>query len=100
MLKHTVFIDLTKAFDTVQHSILLAKLEWYSVGGVTLNFFKKYLLCRKCYVNFGSTTKLINIWVPHGSILGPLLFLVYIKNLQMSILLRPIMFADDATLLL
>ena len=45
------FIDLTKAFDTVQHSILFTKLEWYRTGGVGLHFFKDYLMLRKCYVH-------------------------------------------------
>ena len=77
-------------------------LEWHGVGGVGLHFFKNYLLARKCFTNFGSctsTTKLINIRVHQGSILGHLLFIVYINDLlNASDVLRPIMFAGDTTL--
>ena len=74
-----VFIDLSKAFDTVDHNILLKKLDYYGINGKTKRWFESYLQNRKQYVSFnnGKFTKLLKIscGVPQGSILGPLLFL-------------------------
>ena len=77
-----VFIDLKKAFDTVNHSILLKKMEHYGIRGIALNWFTSYLSNRKQYVSVnGHTSEYLNIscGVPQGSVLGPLLFLVYLK---------------------
>jgi hypothetical protein len=100
-----IFIDLSKAFDTVNHEILLDKLAYYGIKGKIKEWFKSYLTNRKQYISYenGKKTNLLNILcgVPQGSILGPLLFLLYINDLYNAcndIML--IMFADDTNLFL
>lgn len=98
-----IFIDLQKAFDTVDHKILLEKLEHYGVRGVANDWFRSYLKNRKHYVSIletDSETATVNIGVPQGSVLGPLLFLVYINDLNRSIMYSKTRhFADDTCLL-
>lgn len=94
-----LFLDFSKAFDTVNHSILLEKLDKYGLRGITHKWISNYLTNRKqfvCYNNSYSTTKDVVCGVPQGSILGPLLFLLYINDIvNVSNKLFPILFADD-----
>ena len=99
-----IFVDLSKAFDTLDHSILLKKLDHYGIRGKVLAWIKSYLTNRKQFVDLDglkSEMKDITVGVPQGSILGPLLFLVYVNDLPASVSnLRPIMFADDTNLVI
>lgn len=95
-----IFCDLRKAFDTVDHKILLNKLHNIGVRGVELNWFKNYLSNRKqfvCVDNSNSSLLDILLGVPQGSILGPLLFLIYINDLPKYSSLFSLLFADDTT---
>jgi len=97
-----IFCDLRKAFDTVDHQILLKKLFNLGVRGVELEWFRNYLSNRKQFVFLnGKTSNLLSILigVPQGSILGPLLFLIYINDLPSCNTLNNSLFADDTMLL-
>lgn len=92
-----VFIDLKKAFDTTAHHILLKKVQHY---GLPVDWFKSYLSERGQYTNIkcnDSEEKLISIGVPQGSILGPLLFLLYINDMPLATTLISLLYADDTT---
>lgn len=104
--EHTlaVFLDLKKAFDTVNHRVLSSKLWLYGFRGLALGWLKSFLGDRKQIVRIGnskSDVKTINIGVPQGSILGPILYLIYVNDLPHVLNnAHPVLFADDTVLLL
>ena len=97
-----LFLDLSKAFDTVNHSILIRKLEYYGIRGVVKDWFCSYLTDRAQYVSIGDTSSdlmTITCGVPQGSVLGPLLFLLYINDFGNSATVLDFnLFADDSNL--
>ena len=98
-----IYIDLSKAFDTLDHAILMDKLYYYGVQGTSLDLLRNYLVKRKQYVQIGevkSDITYLSTGVPQGSILGPLLFIIYINDIaKCSNLLHTIIYADDTTLM-
>ena len=93
------FLDIEKCFDTIHHGILLQKLECYGIQGYALQWFKQYLTNRTQCVRLGNCLSDINpisIGVPQGSVLGPILFLLYVNDLPQHIKNEQCnMFADD-----
>ena len=98
----SIFLDFAKAFDTVDHKILLSKLAHYGIRGPALNLLHSYLTDRYQYVqilNHQSAKLKITHGVPQGSVLGPFLFLIYINDIgHLSTNSPPLLFADDTTL--
>ena len=98
-----IYLDLSKAFDTLDHNILLDKLPYYGIRNTPLDLFKNSLTNRKQYVeidNVKSKMGEIQTGVPQGSILGPLLFIIYINDIKSSTdLFNVITYADDTTLM-
>jgi hypothetical protein len=98
------YLDLQKAFDTVDHNILLSKLSYYGIRGNALNWFERFLNRRKQFTSVNgacSKTSVIGCGVPQGSVLGPLLFLLYVDDIQNAFTsATPKLFADDINIFL
>ena len=98
-----IFIDLKKAFDTIDHEILMKKLYHYGLRGISQTWIQSYLSQRKQFVEYDevkSSCKDIVCGIPQGSILGPKLFILYINDIcNVSTLLKYVLFADDTNLL-
>ena len=97
----TIYLDLSKAFDTLNHAILLDKLKFYGMQGCSLNLTENYLKNRKQCVeinNIRSAFTNILAGVPQGSLLGPLLFIIYMNDKCFaSIIFKTIIYSDDTT---
>ena len=94
-----VFLNLSKAFDTINHGILIDKLQCYGIRGVATNWIHNYHLNRSQYVCINGVNSPINCGIPQGFILGPLLFILYINDIaQISKTMKLILFADNTNI--
>ena len=98
----SIFLDLSKAFDLLDHNILLLyKLKYYGINSNSLQLLENYLTNRKQYIEFEkhkSYMKNITVGVPQGAILGPLFFIIYINDIILApYIFTPILYADDTT---
>ena len=102
LISINIFVDFSKAFDTLNHVILIRKLYRYGIQGQALKLVENYLSNRKQYVNVNnilSSIKSISIGIPQGSVLGPLLFIIYVNDLlNLSNEYSTILFADDTVM--
>ena len=97
-----ILIDLQKAFDTIDHKILLKKLKYIGVSNGATNWIESYLTNRSTFVEiegYMSSEKDIKCGVPQGSILGPLLFLIYVNDMSQSVNCNLLLYADDSCLI-
>ena len=96
-----ILIDLQKAFDTIDHEILIAKLPYIGFSDNSINWYKSYISNRKFKVNISdkfSSSADLTCGVPQGSILGPLLFLLYVNDMPQSVKCDLFLYADDSCL--
>ena len=102
-LTGAIFLDLSKAFDTLQHNIFYDKLEYYGIRGIALDWIKSYLLKRQHVVSINNTisdTSNIEMGCPQGSIVGPLFYIMFVNCIgNVSQTCSIISFADDTTIL-
>ena len=97
----SVFLDLAKAFDTVDHEILIKKMQLYGIRGITLQLFNSYLSNRKMFTLVNGISSRMNdvtCGIPQGSTLGPLLFTLYVNDLPSVTKFNVKLFADDTNL--